>query len=113
MLHAGHLNPSRGTTWQPLPTWACPVLAASTSTPQDAALAGELAAAGVRLFTGYVPHIEELYQAADAPVSGPADPLAPSSIDLPLSVLEAAAVTCPSSPPASARCLSCGRTPQG
>ncbi len=97
VLHAGHLNRSRGVLdLAAIADLACPALAASTSTLQDAALAAELAAAGVRLFTGYVPHIEELYQAADAylfPV--PRDPLAPSSIDLPLSVLEAAACDLP------------------
>jgi len=97
VLHAGHLNRSRGVLdLAAIADLACPVLAASTSTPQEAALAVELAAAGVRLFTGYVPRIEELYQAADAylfPV--PRDPLAPSSIDLPLSVLEAAACDLP------------------
>jgi glycosyltransferase involved in cell wall biosynthesis len=97
VLHAGHLNPSRGVLdLAAIADLACPVLAASTSTPQDEVLAAELAAAGVRLFTGYVPHIEELYQAADAylfPV--PPDPLAPSSTDLPLSVFEAAACDLP------------------
>jgi glycosyltransferase involved in cell wall biosynthesis len=97
ILHAGHLNRSRGVAdLAALGDKVCPVLAASTSTAQDAGLAAELAAAGVRLVTDYVPHIEELYRAADAylfPV--PADPLAPSSIDLPLSVLEAAACDLP------------------
>jgi len=97
VLHAGHLNRSRGVhDLAAIADLACPVLAASTSTPQDVTLSEELAAAGVRLFTGYMPHIEELYQAADAylfPV--PRDPLAPSSIDLPLSVLEAAACDLP------------------
>lgn len=97
VFHAGHLNPNRGVLdLAAIADLACPVLAASTSTPQDAALAGELAAAGVRLFTGYAAHIEELYRAADAylfPV--PRDPFAPGSIDLPLSALEAAACDLP------------------
>lgn len=97
VLHTGHLNRSRGVMdLAALADIACPVLAASTSTTQDAKLAEELSAAGVRLFTDYLPRIEDLYRAADAylfPV--PVDPLAPSSIDLPLSVLEAAACDLP------------------
>lgn len=97
VLHVGHLNRDRGVLdLVAIAGLACPVLAASTSTRQDEALASELVAQGVRLFAGYVPCIEELYQAADAylfPVRP--DPLAPSSIDLPLSVLEAAACDLP------------------
>jgi glycosyltransferase involved in cell wall biosynthesis len=97
VFHAGHLNRSRGVLdLAASADLACPVLAASTSTSQDVALAGELRTAGVRVIGEYVAHIAELYQAADAylfPV--PPDPLAPSSIDVPLSVLEAAACDLP------------------
>jgi glycosyltransferase involved in cell wall biosynthesis len=97
VLHAGHLNRRRGvTSLAAITDLACPVLAASTSTPQDEALAGELRRAGVLLITRYVPYIAELYQAADAylfPV--PPNPFDPSAIDLPLSVLEAMACNLP------------------
>lgn len=97
VLHAGHLNRRRGVgDLALLAGLAAPVLAASTSTPHDPDLAAELAAAGVQLITTFVPRIEELYAAADVylfPV--PPDPTEPSSIDLPLSVLEAAACNLP------------------
>jgi glycosyltransferase involved in cell wall biosynthesis len=75
-----------------LPVGTLPVLACSTSTPHDHALAAELEAGGVRILSHFIPHIADLYAAADAylfPV--PPDPLSAGSIDLPLSVLEAAA----------------------
>ncbi len=97
VLHAGHLNRSRGVTdLAALARVAFPVLAASTSTAHDEALAGELRQAGVTVLTRFIPDIAELYAAADVylfPV--PPDPLAPSSIDVPLSVLEAAACNLP------------------
>ncbi len=97
VLHAGHLNRSRGVTdLLALTDLALPVLAASTSTPHDMNLVNELRAGGVRVLDHYIPRIAELYAAADAylfPV--PPDPLAPSSIDVPLSVLEAAASDLP------------------
>ncbi len=97
VLHAGHLNRRRGVgDLAVLAGLATPVLAASTSTVHDPALAAELVAAGVHLITAYVPHIEELYGAADVYLfPTPPDPTGPSSIDLPLSVLEAAACNLP------------------
>ncbi len=97
VLHAGHLNRRRGVgDLAALAGLATPVLAASTSTPHDPTLAAELAAAGVHVITTFVPHIEELYGAADVYLfPTPPDPTEPSSIDLPLSVLEAAACNLP------------------
>ncbi len=59
-------------------------------------MADELRRAGVLLITHYLPEIVELYQAADAYVFPvPPNPADPSAIDLPLSVLEAAACNLP------------------
>ena len=97
VLHVGHLNRQRGVaSLKSLKDLALPVLTASTTTAQDAALADELRSAGVRLITDYVSRVSEIYQAADVylfPV--PPNPNAPSSIDWPLSVLEAAACDLP------------------
>jgi glycosyltransferase involved in cell wall biosynthesis len=99
VLHAGHLNRRRGVTdMAGLPSGGVvyPVLAVSTSTTQDESLSHELRAAGVRVMTEYLPNIATLYQAADVYLfPAPPDPLAPSSIDVPLSVLEAAACGLP------------------
>jgi glycosyltransferase involved in cell wall biosynthesis len=97
ILHVGHLNRARGVaSLAGLADLALPVLAASTTTAQDAALAAELCAAGVHLITRYVPRVAELYQLADVylfPV--PPNPDESSSIDWPLSVLEAVACDLP------------------
>ncbi len=97
MVHIGHLNRRRGVAALAAVTdLAYPVLVASTSTPQDVVLADELRAAGVHLITAYLPDVREAYQLADAYLfPTPPDPTAPSSIDLPLSVLEAAACNLP------------------
>lgn len=97
VLHVGHLNRGRGVTdLAALADLALPVLVASSSTPQDAALAAELAGAGVRLITRFVPDVAELYQAADLYLlPTPPAAYAASSIDLPLSVLEALACDLP------------------
>ena len=97
VLHVGHLNRQRGVaSLKNLAGLALPVLVASTTTAQDAGLADELRSAGVRLHTQYVPQVSAFYQAADIylfPV--PPNPNAPSSIDWPLSALEAAACDLP------------------
>ncbi|PKO24162.1 MAG: hypothetical protein CVU38_00300 [Chloroflexi bacterium HGW-Chloroflexi-1] len=97
VVHVGHLNRRRGVAaLAALADLAYPVLVASTSTPQDAALADELRAAGVYLVTAYLPDVREAYQLADAYLfPTPPDPTEPGSIDLPLSVLEAAACNLP------------------
>jgi glycosyltransferase involved in cell wall biosynthesis len=97
VLHVGHLNRQRGVaSLKSLAGLALPVLAASTTTTQDAVLAAELRAADVRLITRYVAQVSELYQAADVYLfTVPPNPNEPSSIDWPLSVLEAAASDLP------------------
>ncbi len=97
ILHVGHLNQARGVmSLASLTDLALPVLAASTTTVQDAALTAALRSAGVHLITHYIPRVHELYQLADLylfPV--PPNPDEPSSTDWPLSVLEAAACDLP------------------
>ncbi len=97
VLHVGHLNRGRGVAdLLAVTDLARPVLACSTSTVQDMELAGELRTKGVSVFSDFIPKIADLYAAADAylfPV--PPDPEGPSSIDVPLSVLEAAACGLP------------------
>jgi glycosyltransferase involved in cell wall biosynthesis len=69
------------------------VLVASSSTPQEERVAATLRAAGVHLFTEYLPAIHELYQLADCyvfPVRS-----TDNAIELPLSVLEALACDLP------------------
>jgi glycosyltransferase involved in cell wall biosynthesis len=97
VLHVGHLNRRRGVAELALIAGSTlPVLAVSTSTAREEGLAEELRRAGVMVLTHFIPDIASLYAASDAylfPV--PPDPLAPSSIDVPLSVLEAAACDLP------------------
>jgi glycosyltransferase involved in cell wall biosynthesis len=97
VLHVGHLNRARGVmTLASVVDLALPVLAASTTTTQDVALAYELRSAGVRLITRYVPRVEEIYQLADVYLFPTLpSPDEPNSIDWPLSVLEAAACDLP------------------
>jgi glycosyltransferase involved in cell wall biosynthesis len=97
VLHAGHLNRQRGVLdLAALPSGVLPVLLASTSTMQDVQLADELRVAGVRVIDRYAPNVAELYQAADAYLfTVPPHPDASSSIDMPLSVLEAMACNLP------------------
>jgi glycosyltransferase involved in cell wall biosynthesis len=96
VLHVGHLHEGRGIR-DLLPLAAsgrCQVvLVTSTSTLQDAQLAGELRAAGVHLLTDFLSSIEEIYQLADCyvfPVK-----TTDNAIEVPLSVLEALACDLP------------------
>lgn len=97
VLHAGHLNRSRGVAdLAEIADLVLPVLASSTSTRQDRALGEALQARGVCVLPEFIPNIARLYHAADAYLfPTPPDPLAASSIDAPLSVLEAAACDLP------------------
>ncbi len=97
VVHVGHLNRRRGVmALAQVADIAYPVLVASTSTPHDSDLAAELRAAGVHLITAYLPAVHEAYQLADSYLfPTPPNPHEPSSIDLPLSVLEAAACNLP------------------
>ena len=95
VLHVGHLNRGRNVQAlarvqqeMPLPHTQV-VVVGSTSTPHDAGLVAELSGAGVRVIGDYVADIAQLYQLSDCyvfPVSSET-----SSIDVPLSVLEAMA----------------------
>jgi len=96
VLHVGHINPNRNVETlgrvQELPGCQA-VLAGSTSTPQDAELVSRLRDKGVRVYTGYLEHVEELYQMADCyffPVASPT-----GCIEMPLSILEAMASDLP------------------
>lgn len=96
VLHVGHLKESRGVhvLASLASSGACtPVLVASSSTAQEQRVATALRAAGVHLFTEYLPAIHELYQLADCyvfPVQSADD-----AIEVPLSVLEAFACDLP------------------
>ncbi|MBC7237406.1 MAG: glycosyltransferase family 4 protein [Chloroflexi bacterium] len=95
-LHVGHLN--RGRNIQALAELQGRegmqiLVVGSSSTPDDHELVAELEQAGVRVISGYVPHIEELYALADCylfPVCAEN-----RAIDVPLSVLEAMACDLP------------------
>jgi glycosyltransferase involved in cell wall biosynthesis len=96
VLHVGHLNEGRGV--RVLIDLArrgnCQVaLVASTSSPQEDALAAELRASGVTVFSDFLPYIVELYQLADCYVF----PVVSSdnAIESPLSVFEALACDLP------------------
>ncbi len=101
LAHAGHINRRRNVSvlaeLQGLPGVQT-ILAGSTSTPQDSVLVAELQAAGVRVITEYLPHIEEFYRLADLYLF-PARPDMPAedtpAIEVPLSVLEALACDLP------------------
>ena len=99
VLHVGHLNRGRNVQAlarvqqeMPLPDTQVVVIG-STSTPHDAGLIAELSNAGVRVVGDYLADIAQLYQLSDCyvfPVSSKT-----SSIDVPLSVLEAMACNLP------------------
>jgi glycosyltransferase involved in cell wall biosynthesis len=96
LLHVGHLQRARGigVLADLAGRGGCQVvLAASSSTPQEGAVADELRRAGVVVRTAYEPRIEQLYQLADCyvfPVQS-----TDNAIELPLSVLEAFACDLP------------------
>lgn len=94
ILHVGHLKAGRGLRQlRPLTALGTVALVCSASTAHDEALRQELESAGIRIFDAYQPHIEEFYQCADLyafPVTE-----AGNCIELPLSVLEAAAADLP------------------
>jgi glycosyltransferase involved in cell wall biosynthesis len=96
VLHVGHI--SRGRNVEVLERvarlgYVRVRLVGSTSTPQDEDLAHQLIQAGVQLICEYIPHIEEIYQLADAYVFPVVSEEA--SIGVPLSVLEAMACNLP------------------
>lgn len=96
VVHVGHINEGRNirvmadiAALKGVQT----VVVGSTSTPQDSSLAEELADNGVVVLRGYIEHIEEVYQLADAYVFPVMQ--STSAIELPLSVLEAMACDLP------------------
>ncbi len=96
VLHVGHIN--RGRNVRVLERVAGlrdvqAMLVGSTSTPHDEDLARQLIRAGVRLIREFVPHIEEIYQLADAYIFPVVSE--DSAIGVPLSVLEAMACNLP------------------
>lgn len=96
VLHVGHIT--RGRNVQVLESAARlgdvrVMLVGSTKTPQDEDLARELIQAGVLLIREFVPHIEEIYQLADAYIFPVVSEDA--AIGVPLSVLEAMACNLP------------------
>ena len=96
VLHVGHIN--RGRNVQALESVARlgnvqVILVGSTSTPHDEDLARQLMRSGVRLIREFVPHIEEIYQLADAYIFPVVSEDA--AIGVPLSVLEAMACNLP------------------
>jgi glycosyltransferase involved in cell wall biosynthesis len=95
VLHVGHCNRDRNVMVLARVAQAgfLPVFVASTSTTRDEGLLAELSRAGVTVVTHFADNIEEFYQMADCylfPVVS-----ATSSIDAPLSVLEAMACNLP------------------
>ena len=97
VLHVGHLVPSRNLSVMAELTrldGVLPVMLASRRRePGSAALEDRLRSAGVVIFTGYRPEVEQLYRLADCylfPVTSPM-----GAIAMPLSVLEALASDLP------------------
>lgn len=97
VLHVGHLNRRRLDPAE-LAELARRrlhkvVVVGSTSTPQEPGLVRELAAAGCRVISRFLPEVERVYGAADVYVFPTRDQR--SSIGVPLSVLEALACGLP------------------
>lgn len=95
ILHIGHLKPTRNIDILKflLVDGNKVVIVGSTSTSQDMSLKDDLENAGIKIFSDYVEHIEELYQLSDVyvfPVKNDH-----SAIEFPLSVLEAMACNLP------------------
>ena len=95
ILHVGHLQVGRNvdTLAEIARRGIQAVLAVSSSTSQDEALAARLVQSGVRLLREYVPNIEELYQLADCYIFPVISTI--HAIEAPLSVLEALACDLP------------------
>jgi glycosyltransferase involved in cell wall biosynthesis len=93
VLHVGHLTKQRNLhVLRGLTDIADVILVASSYMHPDFAVERSLESAGIRVIRGYVPHVEELYQAADCFVF----PVRPgNSLGMPLSVLEAMATNLP------------------
>jgi glycosyltransferase involved in cell wall biosynthesis len=95
LLHAGHLR--RGRNLEILGSLQGSdiqgVVAVSPAFPAEPQVERQLAAAGCYLIKGFIPEIQELYQLADAYLFPTRD--SASSIELPLSVLEAMACNLP------------------
>ena len=89
-LHVGHLQAARNlTALNGLPQAGIQaVIAGSTYMGTNHALIGQLREAGIHVFTGYQPRVEELYMLADCYVFPPRPG---ASLTMPLSVLEAMA----------------------
>jgi glycosyltransferase involved in cell wall biosynthesis len=94
-LHVGHMNQGRNirALEQIQDSGNQVLIAGSTFFPHDAALIRDLEAHGIRFLTGYIDHIEEIYQLADCYVFPTLSERA--CISQPLSMLEAMACNLP------------------
>jgi glycosyltransferase involved in cell wall biosynthesis len=96
VLHVGHINRGRNVLALEKVTQIRNVrviLVGSTSTQQDDNLAHQLVQMGIQLIREFIPHIEEIYQLADAYIFPVVSKDA--AIGVPLSVLEAMACNLP------------------
>ena len=97
VLHVGHPIAQRGIDiMAKIADWAYPLFVVSPNPFPDQKLIERLRRAGAHILSGYVPDIHKVYQLSDLylfPV--PPNPTDPSSIDFPLSVLEALACNVP------------------
>ncbi len=94
-LHVGHMNQGRNirALEQIQDSGNQVLIIGSTFFPHDAALIRDLEAHGIRFLTGYIDHIEEIYQLADCYVFPTLSERA--CISQPLSMLEAMACNLP------------------